>query len=45
MELRDPCQGPAGQLNRDQGVARKAFEIFAELHAAKEELAALENSQ
>nr|BAN09943.1 conserved hypothetical protein [Mesorhizobium loti NZP2037] len=28
-----------------KAVARKAFEIFTELDAAKEELAALENSQ
>ncbi|PTE06515.1 CCE_0567 family metalloprotein [Mesorhizobium helmanticense] len=45
MELHDLAEDLPVNWTKIKAVARKAFKIFAELNAAKEELAALENSQ
>ncbi|PBB29278.1 MULTISPECIES: CCE_0567 family metalloprotein [Mesorhizobium] len=45
MDLHDLAEDLAVNWTEIEAVARKAFEIFAELDAAKEQLAALENSQ
>ncbi|PBB95612.1 CCE_0567 family metalloprotein [Mesorhizobium sp. WSM3862] len=45
MDLHDLAEDLAVNWTEIKAVARKAFEIFAELDAAKEQLEALENSQ
>lgn len=45
MELHDLAEDLPVNWTEIEAVAWKAFEVFAELDAAKEELAALENSQ